>query len=595
MGLALCLLFTAVTPVCAAESDMGDYLAKALGVTSSERNNYASNYSASLPVTYKKTSKSYYVALGGGTAYGHGAQSFDTCYADLIKNTLGFGSNYIPVGSQTGVTASEAVGYINGDNDREKKVPNAIKKADLITFQLDGVSLMTATKVTAEKVLTGSGSLNWEAYISDSAVLADIRGFGDKMTNEYTADFGKSNAESIAKVLECMLYECVVYSNQTVKAVSSIRNQNGSAVILVLGLYNPLRNLSITANGRTIKIGNIVDQMIKTCNAYLLKQTGKMSNVAFVDVSKTNTNGFGSIALDINDSNAVSGKLLPILTDEANQYANQAGHNYIAEQVKNALKSPCAHSNTTILDKKDATCTEKGYSGDTKCLDCNTIIKKGSNTSKAPHTYGDWTQIKAPSCSEAGEQTHTCTVCAYVETVAIETLSHTWNEGTVIKQPDCTNTGEKAVTCTVCSATAIESIPTADHIWDTGVETKQPDCMHEGEKTFTCTVCSVTKTETLPVADHHFGEYTANGDAACQQNGTKSAICNDCGVKDTVVDPDSRLEHVFENGVCTRCGAEEPSDSVTTVVIIMIVIAVVLSAGSGFLGFWLAKKKVFEK
>ena len=57
-ALVLSLLLGFATPAYAAEPDMGNYLAKALSVTQTELNNYASNYGSSLPITYEKKSTS---------------------------------------------------------------------------------------------------------------------------------------------------------------------------------------------------------------------------------------------------------------------------------------------------------------------------------------------------------------------------------------------------------------------------------------------------------------------------------------------------------------------------------------------------------
>lgn len=40
------------------------------------------------------------------------------------------------------------------------------------------------------------------------------------------------------------------------------------------------------------------------------------------------------------------------------------------------------------------------------------------------HTYGDWTQIRAATCTRQGLRAHTCTACGYEEQQAVRTLSH---------------------------------------------------------------------------------------------------------------------------------------------------------------------------
>ena len=59
-GLILSILAGTVTPVRAADRDMGDYLADALDVSASDLNNYPVNYKNSLPVTYEKNGNSCY-------------------------------------------------------------------------------------------------------------------------------------------------------------------------------------------------------------------------------------------------------------------------------------------------------------------------------------------------------------------------------------------------------------------------------------------------------------------------------------------------------------------------------------------------------
>ena len=49
------------------------------------------------------------------------------------------------------------------------------------------------------------------------------------------------------------------------------------------------------------------------------------------------------------------------------------------------------HQHTKLINKKDATCEEKGYSGDTYCEDCKQIIKTGKAINQL-----DMTGIKEP-------------------------------------------------------------------------------------------------------------------------------------------------------------------------------------------------------
>ena len=74
------------------------------------------------------------------------------------------------------------------------------------------------------------------------------------------------------------------------------------------------------------------------------------------------------------------------------------------------------HPNTEIRDAVEATCTTAGYTGDTWCLDCGQLVKKGEVIEAKGHSYGQWTVTKAATCTEKGEEIRTCEVCGETET-----------------------------------------------------------------------------------------------------------------------------------------------------------------------------------
>ena len=81
----------------------------------------------------------------------------------------------------------------------------------------------------------------------------------------------------------------------------------------------------------------------------------------------------------------------------------------------------CTHSDTEIRDKKDATCSEAGYTGDTYCADCGMKLVSGSATDKTAHTEGGWIVDKEPTVTEQGSRHTECSVCG--ETVKTEAIA----------------------------------------------------------------------------------------------------------------------------------------------------------------------------
>ena len=73
------------------------------------------------------------------------------------------------------------------------------------------------------------------------------------------------------------------------------------------------------------------------------------------------------------------------------------------------------------------------------------------------HSYKD--VVTAPTCTEKGYTTHTCSCGdSYVDTY-VDALGHAWDNGKVTKEPTETETGVKTFTCTRCGETKTETIP----------------------------------------------------------------------------------------------------------------------------------------
>ena len=172
-------------------------------------------------------------------------------------------------------------------------------------------------------------------------------------------------------------------------------------------------------------------------------------------------------------------------------------------------ETPCAHEYTRLVNAKEATCTEEGYTGDRVCQDCGVTIETGK-VIPAGHTE-EVIPGKAATCTETGltEGSH-CSVCGAV-IVAQETIPAKGH--TSVDVPEVPATEESAGTtagtkCSVCGEilSGCETIPplSHEHVWDDGVETKAPTCTEAGEMTYTCSACGETRVEAIPAKDHSY-------------------------------------------------------------------------------------------
>ena len=229
---------------------------------------------------------------------------------------------------------------------------------------------------------------------------------------------------------------------------------------------------------------------------------------------------------------------------------------------------------------------------------------------KALHEWDDGTVTKEPTCTEEGERTFACE-CGATKTEPVAPLEHAfsdtpvydgthhwypctregckaekdkaehaWDEGTVTTEPTCTEAGVTALACE-CGATKTEPIEAlghlnnynrkydetyhwyecgregcnaalekAEHAWDNGTITKNATCTEEGERKYRCINCGATKTKPIEPLGHAFSESLAHNDThhwyPCTHEGCSEGI--------------EQAEHVWQNGVCTECGAKEASE-----------------------------------
>ena len=221
------------------------------------------------------------------------------------------------------------------------------------------------------------------------------------------------------------------------------------------------------------------------------------------------------------------------------------------------------------------------------------------------HSYKD--VVTAPTCTEKGYTTHTCSCGdSYVDTYT-NALGHAWDEGKVTKEPTETETGVKTFTCTRCGETKTETIPklthehsydavvtaptctakgytthtcacgdsyvdtyvdALGHAWDNGKVTKEPTETETGVKTFTCTRCGETKTETIPKLTHEHNYNAVVTAPTCTEKGytTHTCACGDSYVDSYVLplghdwgsgkvtkEP-TATENGIKTYICARCG-----------------------------------------
>ena len=151
------------------------------------------------------------------------------------------------------------------------------------------------------------------------------------------------------------------------------------------------------------------------------------------------------------------------------------------------------------------------------------------------HRWNEGEVTTAPTCTEAGVKTFTCTVCGETRTEAVDALGHDYQA--VVTAPTCTAQGYTTHTCTRCDDSYVDTyVDALGHNWNEGEVTTAPSCTEAGVKTFTCTVCGETRTEPVEALGH---DYKAVVTApTCTEQGYTTHTCSRCNESyvDTYVD-----------------------------------------------------------
>lgn len=195
-----------------------------------------------------------------------------------------------------------------------------------------------------------------------------------------------------------------------------------------------------------------------------------------------------------------------------------------------------------------ADCISREYTN-FKCNQCcpgseDLIVDKNT---KAHNTVSD---VKAPTCTEAGGESTTCKNCYSTTTKeTIPAKGHSIDISVI----DYVNDRKEGV-CKVCKANVVEVITTEKTCskCDTGSILKEvyikPDCSGEGTSGHTRVYCSngchdndtigfyIPDSSIIPFA-HVYGDWTVTKAATCSEPGVKVRTCSLCGGKDEVVIP----------------------------------------------------------
>lgn len=177
---------------------------------------------------------------------------------------------------------------------------------------------------------------------------------------------------------------------------------------------------------------------------------------------------------------------------------------------------------------RDGMATEQGYyalaayyrmkSGKTFLYDMTDVC--------ITHTFGEWTTVKAATCTEAGSEKRVCSVCRTEETRTIAALGHKFGAWTVTTSATCTKAGVETRTCSVCSTSETRTVAALGHT---------PGTVVHMDKDYHWQICTVCKAEVNKTAHTYVGGTQCVCGAVKSEDDTLKRI----EVSDTIEVPDT--------------------------------------------------------
>ena len=134
---------------------------------------------------------------------------------------------------------------------------------------------------------------------------------------------------------------------------------------------------------------------------------------------------------------------------------------------------PMVDHTEEVIPGKEATCTETGLTVGKKCSVCGAVIVAQETISAKGHTSVDVPEVPATEESAGTTAGTKCSVCGEIlsgcETIPPLSHEHVWDDGVETKAPTCTEAGEMTYTCSACGETRVETIPAKGHSYTVSV------------------------------------------------------------------------------------------------------------------------------
>lgn len=271
------------------------------------------------------------------------------------------------------ISDADVINVQLGLNDLNSLVINIVFNEDLckaIKEAIDGTQDEDLKK-SLDNVFKGLGELK-ENMNNNEFDKDDMKKWYSDATRVYY-ELNNIDPEVKHNILDVLTSIIVQSRTESVEYYSKLlsyihTNKKADAIVVVNNVYNPIAGIKIPVGKETLDAGAIIQPLINSINNNIISGAAH----------------YGYTLVDISDITVDPMKIQFIMHPDA------AGHDVIASRILNTLDrltapvqpTTCQHKNTELVNAKEATYLEKGYTGDTVCKDCKAVVTKGTGIAK---------------------------------------------------------------------------------------------------------------------------------------------------------------------------------------------------------------------
>ena len=144
------------------------------------------------------------------------------------------------------------------------------------------------------------------------------------------------------------------------------------------------------------------------------------------------------------------------------------------------------------------------------------------------HVLGDWYESKAGTCVELAEERRDCAHCEYFETRETVLGDHEMGDWYISREATCVEVGQESRDCIYCDHVQTQDTTLGDHKWMDWAETLAPGCEAAGEQQRDCEICEEFETREVEALGHTYGQWTETLAPGCETAGQEQRDCENC-------------------------------------------------------------------